>query len=451
MSKFIHAVILLLIFTPLFGLDLPVFQIADDSQLRTQLEKDWFMETPEKVLARRGTLFTLENGEKVQVSVEAGREEFAIFLARERMTGKIAVNDSKAVPRFGMGEYPGFAQGSWILIRKIKGGEASLLRYFPRTDRNMFIQFRPLNNEKCQMDVVLYGAYTVRSLPIGIPFKRLYSMPLNDILNLTGNKFPLKYFEPDPDKYREQNKLVANIRSRLGELKYVDDGAIDENGNYVFINNLQPQKSAGLNCSGFAKWVIDGIVRPVTGKRLSINLLKEPFGNRGSSFTEPWETIRDPYFGLDWIRNLASQANGILRSDAYRELDEFEVRNNIFSGIIVAENRTQSVHSYPGFLHDAGYGIEGLQPLLYVLAIDQPYQFYLAAINNEIDEGQDRTLRLRQFYHVAVLVPYFDEFGSFHIIVFESAGEKPYYVFKADHKGAYVNLVQIPAVETFDP
>jgi len=38
----------------------------------------------------------------------------------------------------------------------------------------------------------------------------------------------------------------------------------------------------------------------------------------------------------------------------------------------------KSEYSYPGFLTDAGYGVEGLQALLYILAIDEPGKFYLA-------------------------------------------------------------------------
>jgi len=197
---------------------------------------------------------------------------------------------------------------------------------------------------------------------------------------------------------------------------------MDENGNYVFIETLkrQSQDLAGLNCSGFVKWIIDGILRPRTGSRLSINPLKAPFGDRGSLFSVNWEERRDPYFGLDWIRNLAAEANGTLRSDKHRKLEEFEVRSDNFSLVIVNENRTFVTKSYPGFLHEAGYGIEGIHPLLYTLAVDEPFSFYLAAVNNEVGapatpQNQQGAPRLRQYFHVAALVPYFDEYGVFRM------------------------------------
>jgi len=283
-------------------------------------------------------------------------------------------------------------------------------------------------------------------------------MPLNEILRLAENKFPRRYFEPDPSMYRENRRFIAQVRARLGELTFADDGAIDEYGNYVYIETLQKQNpaTAGLNCSGFAKWLIDGILRPKTGSRLSITPLKAPFGKRGSSFSVNWEERRDPYFGLDWIRNLASIANTTLRSSSLHALEEFEVRSDNFSTIIVNENRAFVTNSYPGFLEEAGYGVEGLHPLLYTLAIDEPFSFYLAAVNNEIGapitpENLRGAPRLRQYFHVAALVPYFDEYGIFRIVVFESAAETSFNAFRFRYPGHYVNLVKIPVVSSFDP
>ncbi|MDR0442453.1 MAG: hypothetical protein LBH44_03505 [Treponema sp.] len=458
--SFMQILLFFSIFSPVFSLDLPISQIADDSLLRIKLtETDpWFTDTPGSVLARRARIEYLENGERVEVRAEAGREEFMIILSRELMGGRIAADKNPGVPRGGTGRFLSWAQGSWILTRRIDNGAPILIRVFLCSDQNAYIQFRPFTSEKCYMDVILYGGYIVRSLPLGVPFERLYTMPLNEILKLAGNKFPRRYFEPELEDYSDQRKLITQIRGRLGELRYTDDGAIDENGNYVFIDTLQRQSaaSAGLNCSGFTKWLIDGILRPVTGKRLSIPPLKAAFGSRGSSFTDLWEESRDPHFGLDWIRNLAAEANGVLRSNVYRNLEEFEVRSEIFSAVSILENRSFVIRSYPGFLENAGYGVEGLYPLLYSLAIDEPYKFYLAAVNNEFGapitrENPRGGPRLRQYFHVAALFPYFDEYGIFRIVVFESASETLFSSFRRRYPGHYINIVQIPAAAAFDP
>jgi hypothetical protein len=458
MSFLLIVFLLFSCFSHVSALDLPVSRISDDSLLRIRLKDSWFSDTPDRVLARRTTLEQLESGERVEVRAVEGREEFMVILSRELMRGRIASGNNPAIPRTGTGQFPGWAQGSWMLTRRKDTGTGTLIRIFLRSDQYSYIQFRPFTSDKCQMDVVLYGGYIVQSLPVAVPFERLYTMQLNDILTLAGDKFPRRYFDPDPQYYRDSRRFVAQVRENLAGLRFADDGAIDENGNYVFIETLRPQNSAsaGLNCSGFAKWLIDGMLRPVTGNRLTIPPLKAPFGERGSSFTANWEERRDPYFGLDWIRNLAAEANKTLRSPSYGAIEEFEVRSDNFSLVLVNENRTFVAHSYPGFLEEAGYGVEGLHPLLYTLAIDKPFSFYLAAVNTEIGapvtpENLRGAPRLRQYFHVAALVPYFDEYGAFRIVVFESAAETSFSAFRSRYPGHYVNLVQIPVPAAFDP
>jgi hypothetical protein len=342
-----------------------------------------------------------------------------------------------------------------MLTRRKDTGAATQIKIFLRSDQQTFIQFRPLNADKCLMDAVVYGGYIAHSIPVAVPFERLYTMPLNDILRLVENKFPIRYFEPDISNYRETITFITQVRSRISNLRFVDDGAINENGRFVFIETLQPQPSnlQGFNCSGFTKWLIDGILRPVTGKRLPIAPLKAPFGERGSSFTSLWAEKKDLFFGLDWIRNLAAEANGTLKTYSHRSLEEFEIRREDFAYILVNENRSFVTHSYPGFLSDAGYGVEGLHPLLYTLAIDEPFSLYLAAVNTEISDPTSPrgTPRLRQYYHVAALVPYFDENGFFRIVVFESAAETSFTAFRNRYPGHYVNIVKIPVSTAFDP
>ena len=440
-----------------YGLDLPSSGIADDSSLRIRLN-DWLTESHSRLLARRPIIERLPNGERVQIRAVENNTEFMVLFSRELIQGRIETENSRAVTRRGTNQFPGWAQGSWMLTRRKDNGAGTRIRIFLRSDQHTYIEFYPFNSEKCQMDAVLYGGYVVRSLPVAVPFERLYTMQLNDILKLAGDKFPRKYFDPDPVYYNDGRKFITQVRANLSGLKFADDGAIDENGSYVLIDSLRLQNpsSAGLNCSGFLKWLIDGILRPVTGERLSIPPLKAPFGERGSSFTALWEEIFDPFFGLDWIRNLASEANGVLRSDAFRSLEEFEVRADNFSSVLVSENRIFSVHSYPGFMTEAGYSFEGLLPLLYTLAIDDPFSFYLAAINTETGPAatQDNPRgapRLRQYFHVAALVPYFDEYGIFRVVVFESSVENSFESFRARYPGHFINLVQIPITASFNP
>jgi hypothetical protein len=440
---------------PLFPRDLPTAGIEDDSSLRLSIRDEWFLAAPGQVLARKSQVHDLPGGGRVQVRSEARDGEFAVILARE-LTGP----DGRT-----MGTFPGWAQGSWLYVRRRSDGAPLRILVFPRSDSRTYLEFRPLGADRCLVDMVLYGAYISWSLPAAVPFERLLTMPVETVYAAMGEKFKRRYFDPAPENYRDLRLFISRLRSRLPELSFRDDGGIDAQGRYVFIETLEAQDGkGGLNCSGFAKWVIDGILRPLTGQRLDISALKQPFGQRGSSFTSTWEDLWDPFFGLDWTRNLASQAWAAFRSPDYSGAADFEVRELPFSQLITRGQSAAppgpspgpALKNYPGYLENSGFGIEGLRPLLYTLAIDEPGYIYLASVNNETGPpstaDNPRGLpRMRRHFHVAVLIPYFDEYSGFQVAVFESAGETRFTRFLARYPGHNVNLARVPVEGPFDP
>ena len=418
----------------LAAVELPVLPFEDDSAFRTSISAAWLTETPVKVLENKPFVRKLPGGSSVQVRTESRGNEFTVIVARE-----------------WNGSFPGWGPGSWLLTRRMTG-EYERLRIFLLNDPNTFIQFRPDegNPGKTYFDAVIYEAYIVRGLALGLPFERLLTMPLQDILEALDARFPARYFNPEPGRYRDTRDLIRKIRAGLSPLKFTDDGALDENGRYVFIKDLTPQEgigaSGGLNCSGFAKWLVDGMLYPVTSRRLAIPPLKARTAYNASSLTEAYTDSRDPWFGLDWTRNLATEAAKVLRSQALATLDEVEVRSGFFAALI-DRNRGTAVRSYPGFVSDTGFGVEGLKPLLYSLAVNEPGHLYLASVNAEMGPKP----RMRSHFHIAVLLPYFNEYGVFQTAVFESAEETALNGFIARHRGRMVNLVRIPVEGHFQP
>jgi len=465
-NYFLHFSLFIFISFAVFGHDLPLSRIVDDSALRTSVKDTWLIESPGRVLAKPSVVHTLPGGGRVELRVESTRNEISVIFARE-----LKNNNGNGITANNAGSFPGWAQGSWILTRRRDTGGAESIKIFLRSDQYTYIKFRPLSQDKCQMDMILYNAYIVRNLPLPVNLERLYTMQLKEVLDLAGDKIPRRYFEPRPSDYREKIQLITKIREKIKGLEFADDGAIDQSGKYVYIKTgLEQSGKPGLNCSGFAKWLVDGILQPVTGSRLDIPPLKERFGERGSSFTELWEE-RDPFFGLDWIRNLASQTWSTILAPPFGRLEEIEVRNDTFSQMIL-ENKNNSVtYFYPGFLENAGYGVEGLLPLLYTLAIDEPGKFYLAAVNNEMgppatEDNPKGQPRMRSFFHIAAFIPYFSESGAFHVAVFESAAETSITAFRNRYplvermvdgqmklfpNGHYVNLVRLPVESVFEP
>jgi hypothetical protein len=134
------------------------------------------------------------------------------------------------------------------------------------------------------------------------------------------------------------------------------------------------------------------------------------------------------------------------RGPALATVEEVEVRSETFAAVIDRRGGAASARSYPGFLLGAGFGIEGLKPLLYTLAIDEPGFAYLASVNAEIGPEP----RMRQHYHIAVIIPYFNEYGTFQTAVFESAEETSLNRFIARYPGQQVNLVRLPIEGKFD-
>ena len=298
------------------------------------------------------------------------------------------------------------------------------------------------------MDVVLYDAYVVRSLPLPYSIERLMVVPLEEVFSIAGNKFPRRYFDPNPAEYRDMRALIDKVRQALPLLNYRDDGAIDENGRYVFIETLEPQsEELGLNCSGFTKWVIDGILRPYTGTTLPIPPLKTAFGERGSSFTKLYEEMYDLFFGLDWGRHLASIAGTVLRTPDSGNIEEIEVRTAPFASLIERTRSGTTIRSYPDYQLNVGFQSEGIHALLYTLAIDEPGNLYIATISREMANAQ----HLRQYFHLAILLPHFTEAGEFQVTVFESAAETSFANFKTRYPKQFINLLRVPVEARFEP
>lgn len=426
-----YTVLFLFIAARLAAADSFVADIADDSSLRAEFAKTLFIDPPGGVVREKPRRLRLDSGEQVEVRVERAQDgSFSIVIAREYE-----------------GSFPGWAQGSFILTRG-PDGKANRARIFLRSDPYTYVQFRPLGAGKSEMDAVVYEALLVQSLPVPFSFDRLIAAPLGDVLETVERRFPRRYFDPEPSNYRGIRAMIGQIRKGIRPLVFADDGAFNEQGNYVFINDGRPQTGSapGLNCSGFAKWVVDGLLRPVTGERLTIAPLKAPYGGRGTNFTDPFERLRDPFFGLDWTRNLAAAANTTFRSEAFSALPEFEIRKAPFAALLVRQGRGSYVKTFPEHLPNAGFSFEGIRPLLYALAIDEPGNLYLGAISRE-----GGTPPLRTYFHVVVLAPYFDENKVFHVAIFESAEETSFARFRNRYPSHHINLCRIPIETAFTP
>ncbi|MDR0910825.1 MAG: hypothetical protein LBM77_13805 [Spirochaetaceae bacterium] len=425
-------------------------RISDDSALRLALADMIQSQKPDTLLLIQPSLQNIPGGEKVQVRTEDGGAEVLLIIARE-------LKDAAGAKLYGF--YPGWVQGSWVIAVNKESGLVSRLRLFLKNDPNIYLQFSPFDDgsEKSYCSIVVYNAILCQNSIIPLAFSTILTNPLDKTLKIAGQTCPLKYFDTDNLINTDTINFIKTVQEQIKDFTFVDDGAMNEKGQFVYIETGDLQKISespgGFNCSGFTKWLIDGMLEPVSGELLAIPPLKAPVGGRGNNFTQKYESL-DPFFGLDWTRNLAIMANSTLRSPSFATLEEFEVRTVPFDRIIDRKN-ANAVVNYPNYLDNAGWTMPGLEALLFTLAVNQPGRLYLAAVNNvqyaKTTADNPRGLpHLRTYFHVAALIPYFNEYGNFQVAIFESAAETSI----KDFVGRYspdtcVNLCAVPIVLPF--
>jgi hypothetical protein len=390
----------------------------------------------------------------------AGEISAVLRLSDEEVTGVSGETfgvSTRKVPKAGLcaitvrPKVQSGAEGTWILFRRLSDGLPDSIRIYPVKDASVYITVRPEGNDpdkgKSLLDLTIYGGLARRSVPVGTAFTRLYTMSVADLVAATRAVMPWRLLAPRLDDFDAIKAAIAAIREGLPGLVYLDDGCFNENGDAVLIKTgekqdtsaiwaaLGPEQKAsgivgGVNCSGFAKWVVDGIIRPRAGTGLKIDPLKTTTVSAASFFNEPYRETRDLYFGLDWTRNLAS---------AVVSLDARKTVKPDASGVDVV---SEPFAGFMGYTLDVGYRMQELVPMLYWLAATEPGHFYLGAVSSMMG-----TPSLRQYHHVAVFFPYFDENAQFRVTVFESARESTIADFTKTYPESYIHLVRVRVPE----
>ncbi len=392
----------------------------------------------DEVLAERPRLLRQrEEPAAVQFRVETQGEAAYLLFLNERGSG-----------------FPVDGCGSVILKRSRKDGSFQQMKVFFRdgtpapagtstrppeggslqADAGSFLRLFP-SGSRCRMDVHLLGRRLYEGVILPVPFESLLLAPFRRIQELSAGvvDWPLLLHQGDREADARTLDVLAELRRRLPALRDRDDGAQDDSGRFVSIRDLALQEGrGGFNCSGFAKWVVDGFYRPLAGRCLDVASLKSRHPeSRGNRWNARYESERDPYFGLDWSRNLAGalqQARTGLRLPGPEAVD---VRRSEFFS----------------YFEDVGYRIEDLEPVLFIEAAREPGNLYLGSINGEL--GSDPVLH--QHFHLVVLFPFFMPGGGFRVQVMERNAETSLAALQARYPGRYVHLVRFPAGGEFSP
>ncbi len=359
-----------------------------------------------------------ESGRRVMVTTEANRtHRYFLF-----------------VPELDDG-FPVANAGTYIVRRRRTDGEADQLKIFLHSDPGFFLRIRPDGPARTRLSLYIAGVRLHQEIPLPVSLETLLVEPFALIPELTSRRISWTVVYPDTSNpaYRDVSLVAHRARSALHTLHDADDGAMDEHGNLVFIDTLDRQEGlGGLNCSGFAKWVVDGLHLGRHGSLLPIEPLKRKHLDlRGHGWSEPLEQTRDPYFGLDWTRNLAT-------ADLSAE-----------KGGAAAHPKDADVHSvaYNAYVANVGYRVERLPQVLYLLAVNEPGYFYLGSLNREFGDNPP----LHQHVHVVVLFPYFDERGRFVVDVMERNVETSLASLDRRYRNDSIHLVRVRASRSYAP
>jgi hypothetical protein len=392
--------------------------VPENAEARTMLRDTIFAPIGDAA-ARAPLVVEQSDGEKV--SYHGEKQADALYLVFANRQGR---------------SYPLAGTGTFIIKRSLRDGSFLHVKVFLQNDPGCYLRLFP-RDDRTVMDIVLFGTPFQSDVALPVPFERVLTAPLARIMDLGSGMvdWSLVLAPAQGQEDVRLSQVVAAIRARLKGLRDRDDGAMDASGRLVAIASGLPARagSGGFNCSGFAKWVVDGFYAPIAGMNTDIAALKSRDAMRENRWSAQLEEELDPYFGLDWSRGLA---RGLFRAR---------------TGSVPGDEQidVRDAQRIP-YVTDAGYPVPSLRLVLYFQARKEPGMLYLGSVNAPSSAAASEGVpSLRQHHHLVVLFPFFDERGSFQVVVMERNLETSLASLDRRYASEYVHLVRIDASGLF--
>ncbi|MEL3907163.1 MAG: hypothetical protein P1P65_09100 [Treponema sp.] len=441
----------------------PFDQIPDSAEIRKTISRTWLSAPIESVMALAAQVYTDSKGNVFTVSGKYADDTRGCYV----------ISIVPQLTDYGASDMNLVPQGTWMIYRNAATGVPVLIKIYPRENPALSIRLRPAVEKasagKSFMNICLFNAYVCKDIAVGIPFDMLYGISLSHLKELTDPIIPWNLFNP-PHSYNAVESMSNSIAGRLYQLVYLKDGGFDHEGKPVYISSSEPQSEfeinaalnidqtraeviGGVDSAGFAKWIIDGIIRPVAGQGSVIESLKLGTDVPKTHFTQPVLHQRNLFFGLDWIRNLGAAALSLnLKRTVYPAASGLDVNICPFSLTVsaspVCSGDNHGHSAFSGYEKYAGYQTSYLSALFYYLAITEPGHFYLGCINAVAGNPPIRT-----YNDIAVFFPYFDLWGAFHLDIYEGGVQVPVEEFMEKYQDTYTAVVRVRVPETglFNP
>ncbi|MCR4627026.1 MAG: hypothetical protein K5640_05215 [Treponema sp.] len=426
------------------------FNVPDSAEIRKDLVDTWFTEPIELIRLRNPEIRTNSIGQRFQVRCEESEDFFSIFVSPETEI-PIDVYTDSGVNTITKTEYPIDICGSWVLVRNKSDGSPIRIRYYFSADSDVYIQLTPFSRYTLA-DMVIFKNYASRGLQLGLPFERFYSSSFEQLYKWTSSILPWNYVTINTSLYHSNLQMIQVIRENLPSIVYTDDAIYDEAGRPIYLSTGKPRKVSEenrkkltLNEAGFVKWVVDGLIYPITGSYTFRDPLLVPTVEfKPVGFQGIIDSVYDLSFSLNWTRNLAAASLSVFANKKYLYSESgVDVTNEPFC----AELIDGKIVNNAGYIKDTGYEAGKLKAILYVLAATNPSFCYLSAIRS----NSQTTPEVRPFNHCAVLFPYFDSNGRFDCVVFANGTEVSLSYFLQRYKNDFIHLTRIETEDRFFP
>lgn len=430
--------------------------IPDSSEIRKDLEESWLTAPLDFVRSNLAEIRYNDNGMPFQVKLEENESIYYISVSPESdMDIDVHTNDEVVVENQKI--YPIDGIGSWVLIKDKKTDSPLRIRYYFLKDSDVYIQFSPGNNDVALVDLIIFGNYAARRVTTGVPFEKFYTASFEDVIKFTENKIPWNYVLYDTDMYHSIKQMCAVIREKLPDMTIVKDAMYNGNNELVHITtgekfddddlkNIAETSGLILSSAGFVKWICDGLIEPLTGGMLKREpLMQETISVKDTGRQGVLSQNYDLFFGLNWIRNIASAVISVYSGSTYLfNQSGVDVTINPFASSITKKG----VANIVTFIENTGYNVHVLRSLMYVLAATEPGTFYLGAIRET-----DRTVspEIKVYNKCVSFFPYFQDDGGFACSVFMDGKEMSLDEFYNSFKDDFVFLTRVKSSEQFFP
>lgn len=429
------------------------FNIPDSAEIRREIKDTWFKQDLDFIRLQNVQVRKNNYGQSFQINLEEQNDKFIVYVS-PKTTMKIDVYDSSGIHTEMEDVYNINSFGSWMYVRNKVDGSPDFIRIYVSKNSDVYLQFRPFKNT-ARVDFLVYNSFVVKSIPLGIPFEKIFSLSIQEIYNLTKKSIPWEYIDVDVNQYKDVKVMVQTLKSMQNQIAYEDDAMYNELGQPVSILTGQPfvceEKNKGkivLSSCGFVKWVVDGLVEPLAGSYLKRNpLINSTVEYNETGFQGSINSKFSTYFSLDWTRNIAAAIFSVRAKKTYLyDQTGVDVKIEPFTAVVTERGITNTV----GYIKNTGYKPNNLRGLLYSLCVTEPGYFYLGAIR----QTDRKSSEVKVFNDAAVIFPYLDENGIFKISIFMYGQEIKYSVFEENMlktNDCFIHLVRVKASSVFYP